>query len=133
MVKWDDFVKIIERDFDYLVKEFGFKKVSNEIPFVIFESKYVRISFFWEYGGRYEFDIGFEPILDDEKQYYSLGISDLHKRSNTEYLLIDSKEKIEQSSKEMASVLAKYGQKILTGDKAKITKIFKKYEKLTEV
>jgi hypothetical protein len=131
MKLWDDFVDIVDIQFKYL-ESFGFKKVSAEIPFVKYESSSFRISIFWEYGGRYELDLKIEPLTNKSPSVHSFGLgilAQLHNQKDHnrfEWLLVNTKEKIEFGVHELAELLLKYGDKILKGE----LEVIKQIEKL---
>jgi hypothetical protein len=135
MRRWDEFITIVDRHFKYLETEFGLKRISTEIPFVIYESPFFNIKIFWEYGGRYELDLAI--VLPEELNKYRYDISIgmlavLHGSNRPEdydWLLVNTKGKLEMGVKELADLLRKYGTKLLLGDSNEIKKVQKLIER----
>lgn len=122
MELWNYFVQLIDKYFKYLESDFKFKKVSAKIPFVVFESPFLRINIFYECGGRYELDLGIEPFkkIGDGKVRYSWGIGQLIELHNPEKIYMAvypyTKEELEVAVQELAELFLKYGSDILHGD-----------------
>ena len=122
MKLWDDFIAIVDRHFKYLETDFGFKRVSTELPFVNYESPYLRVFIFLELGGRSELDLGFESV---EQKYRpprgSFGIDmliDLHEPTKERAHIYPAYtlEGLEAAMKELAESLLTYGANMLRGD-----------------
>jgi hypothetical protein len=122
MRMWDEFKIIVEKHFNYLETEFGFRQVSFEVPFIIYESPFLCIRIFWEYGGRYELDLGIESKNESKNGLPSISLGMLaqlykpKKDKNFEWLLIKTKEQLDSGVRELAELLRKYGTNLLRGD-----------------
>jgi len=124
MVKWDDFLEIVDRNFKYLETEFGFRKVSTQIPSVEYESSFLRISIYYDIANRKELDVGIWPLQTIRRKGERFGIGSLVKLHNPDpdesedYMspFPLTKEQLEIEVQKYAALLLKYGSDVLHGD-----------------
>jgi hypothetical protein len=137
---WQKFIEIVENNFNFLKTDYGFKINSTEIPFVIYESPFLRVRIYWEFGGRWELDLGITPNKESYYYDHSIGIgrlAGLHGIKNPETfdslewgLSINTIEKLEAGVKKLADSLRQYGVKLLSGDFSEI-ELLKNQDKKT--
>jgi hypothetical protein len=119
---WDDFLKIVDNNFKYLETEFGFRKVSTQVPFVTYESMVLRISIYYDIDGRKELDVGIEPLQEISSPQKSVHIGTLvwlhdperHESYGSPFPC--SKEELETEIQKYVALLQKYGADVLRGD-----------------
>ena len=126
---WDYFISSVDHHFKYLETEFEFRRVSTDIPFIVYKSPLIRVDIFWECGGRYELDLIIDINGESDKYKHSLHINDLiriHRQRdnrNYEWIMINTKEKLDSGVQELAQLLYKHGLKLLQHDQKEIKKI----------
>ena len=126
MVMWDCFISSVNHHFKYLETEFEFSRVSTDIPFIVYKSSLIRVDIFWECGGRYELDLIIDINGESDKYKHSLHINDLiriHRQRdnrNYEWIMINTKEKLDSGVQELAQLLYKHGLKLLQHDQKEI-------------
>jgi hypothetical protein len=119
---WLEFITRVDQYFKYLVTDFGFKKVSSTMPFIVFESKFLRINIFYECGGRYELDLSIDPLhkIDNlNRSFHIYEIARIHNprvSHNFEWLLLNTNNKLEIGIQELARLMKTYGKDLLCGD-----------------
>ncbi|MEW6143288.1 MAG: hypothetical protein AB1597_09100 [Chloroflexota bacterium] len=122
MELWDAFVNSVDKNLKYLEDEYGFKKVSVQLPFVIYESSFLRIRVYYECGGRFELDLDIEPFERIDKLGRSFDLAGIiHLHNLVEYRKYEvryprTKEEIETGVQELARLLKEYGAAVLHGD-----------------
>jgi hypothetical protein len=124
MELWDYFVTIVDNYFRYLESEYGFRKTSDKIPLVQYESPIIplKIVIFLDTDRRREVNLSiYQPLkilngaeysigIDTLIQYYRPGL--LRKYINPEY----TKEGLKLAVQEVAELLHQYGSSFLRGD-----------------
>lgn len=119
---WDDFTKIVHRYFEYLETDFGFRRVSARVPFVVYDSAFLRIRIYYDISGRQELDLGIEPFERIDKLGRDFGIGRLIRLHDTagggkfRVSYPSTSEELEVSVAELANLLKRYGSNILGGD-----------------
>ena len=130
---WEDFITIVDLKFKYLETEFGFRKTSDKMPFVKYESDVtpIRINIFLNISGRRELDLSIiQPNKTRNGIEYSIGIDTLiqyykpellRKYIKPEY----TKEGFEMAVQELAELFHQYGSVVFRGDLRDLERIEK--------
>ena len=122
IVTWTDFLDIVDRNFKYLETEFGLRKVSTDLPFVIYETPLVRIFIYYDIAGVKELDLSIRPFqrIGKFERDFGMGmISRLHnpdKHEDDKSPCPRTKDELENGVQKYASQLREYGSDILHGD-----------------
>lgn len=138
MELWDCFVASVDKHFKYLEDEFGFRRVSQKVPFVVFESSSLRVRVYYDSPGRHELDLSIEPFekIDRLGRPFSAGmLAQLHDPEKWRGYLSpfpNTPEKVEVEVKALADKLRLYGKDVLRGDLADLRKVARLNEELEE-
>ena len=118
MCLYDLFVSFVEYHFKDLESKYGFRIMSTQVPFVIYESESFIIFIYYEAGNRYEVDLTIEE-KQTQINTHSIHISDLVKdkkiikKMEQEWLLVNTDEKLERVVKELSLLFHKVGLKYI--------------------
>jgi hypothetical protein len=129
MITWSNFVNSSSGVFEFLVKEYNFKLVSTEQPFVNYDKPGIRISLFYDANRRGEIDIGIRRLPVSEQFVDSFKLSEFQQLPpNTfpEPPLIEfapSQLDVETVLNDMASRLRRYCPRTLRGEFPEIVAI----------
>src|ERR1700731_3805063 len=109
-----------DRYFAFLETDFGFKKKSDKLPLVTYESDKLRLSVYYDAENRHELDLTIRRLSDDPRKSLSIGIGmllQLHGASEKYSTTSPATEsELDDELKRMAELLRKYGSRLLSGD-----------------
>ena len=135
MVTWEEFIEIVKRNFEFLEKDFSFKKLSEKMPFVTYQSQQVTLDIHYDIERYRELDLGIQPVEKIDKFQRSFGIGVLIRLNDPEGIqphymspFPKTKNEVEFEVKKLANLLYQYGLKVLKGDLSDLRSIQKKRE-----
>jgi hypothetical protein len=132
MITWQAFLNIMDDNFKYLETEFGFKKVSVEMPLIKYNSQDIELDIFYDIDRHCELDLRIRPKKQIDKLGRSFGIGVIIQFSNLQgkaesYMspFPTTKEEVKTEVKKLSVLLKKYGLNILQGDLTDLERIQK--------
>jgi hypothetical protein len=132
VITWDEFIRIVDKDFKYLETEFGFKRISTDMPFIKYESSHIQIKVYYDINRHHELDLGIRPFKKIDKFGTSYGIGLLVRLYDPGYKakyqispFPKTIDEIQCSVKELSEMLKKYGSSLLKGDMTDIERMQK--------
>jgi hypothetical protein len=117
---WKFFVEKVEAQFRFLETDLGFVRTMAKLPNIIYESDKLQVQVYYNVEGQYELDLGIRRLADGPGKLQSLGIGMLMRLNGQKdgypSPFPSTPELLETEIKNLAELLQKHGQTILSGN-----------------